>query len=831
MQRKISNGVKQKIASFLVIISLLFPQASFVFAQTLDTTTSTEPAPEPAPMEETVTPPADTTGPAFISVATASSEENEVTVVWTTNEMAYGYVQYGKTTSYGLATPKSVSATMDNTVSVTSLTPGTVYHYRIVAEDESGNISYSKDRTFETALEVVAIDNVPPEITDVSTAHITTSGATVSWITDELAQGKIEYGKTAEYSASSPLSTDYITEHSASLSNLDPDTEYHYRVIVQDESGNEAVSPDEVFITDAVPATIPTEETVVTESEPTATTTPETDTSTTKTTPTTTDTTATSTPATTETETTPTTKSATTTTSFAISRVETASVGTSTTKIIWKTNESATSQVFYGLEGTYASSSPLSATNITSHEITLTGLKPGTNYFYKVISKNASGETIEKGGFEFNTLFKKKITVTAPAISAMRIESVGTSSAIILFDTNIPATGQVKYGTSTSYAKSDIEHAALLTKHSHPLSGLAANTSYNFIAIVRDTYGNETIYQNKTFKTLGDQIATQEIGTEPETVIDQTTEAPENSGGGGYYSYTYTTTHRKPALAKVEALDGQAMFVWNPQKPPKAASGSTQIRTNIVIVRSTMNYPDDPTSGKIVYKGNSGLFTDTRLENGKTYYYSVFKMNQFNSYSEPVRFKVVPTEKDEEVMLEAVPPAAQKTPIYAFSKILSRGDQNKQVEHLQVLLASESSIYQKGLITGYFGPLTENAVKIFQKRYKLPATGTADTSTLKKLEQFSSIEITKDKADVYDKTLTRDLAAGRAGVDVSVLQQFLVNAEVYPEALVTGYFGSLTKAAVVRFQREQNISPASGYFGPITKKRMLNLIRLRSVSF
>lgn len=142
----------------------------------------------------------------------------------------------------------------------------------------------------------------------------------------------------------------------------------------------------------------------------------------------------------------------------------------------------------------------------------------------------------------------------------------------------------------------------------------------------------------------------------------------------------------------------------------------------------------------------------------------------------------------------ATPPVVQKTPIYTFSKTLSRGDKNKQVEHLQVLLASESSIYQKGLITGYFGLLTENAVKTFQKRYRLPATGAADE-------------------------------------DVSVLQQFLINVEAYPEALLTGYFGPLTRSAVQRFQREQNIAPASGYFGPITKKRMLNLIRLRSVSF
>ena len=179
-------------------------------------------------------------------------------------------------------------------------------------------------------------------------------------------------------------------------------------------------------------------------------------------------------------------------------------------------------------------------------------------------------------------------------------------------------------------------------------------------------------------------------------------------------------------------------------------------------------------------------------------------------------------------------PTKEKTVEGYLEKIpkeLSVGDKNKHVEHLQILLASESSLYPKRVITGYFGPLTKNAVEAFQIRYKFPATGVADKATLKKLDGLSSIEITKDKATVYDNALKRDLTLGYTGGDVSILQQFLINAEAYPEALVTGYFGALTRKAVQRFQQEQNIVPALGYFGPITKKRMLNLIRLRSVSF
>ncbi|MBI4993385.1 fibronectin type III domain-containing protein [Candidatus Wolfebacteria bacterium] len=810
--------MKQKITGFLVIISLLFSPTSFIFAQTLDatapttdTTTATEPAPEPAttepapttdtaPVEETVAPPADTTGPAFISVATASSLETEATVVWTTDELAYGFVEYGETASYGLSTPKSASAAMDHTVSITGLTPGTTYHYRIVAEDESGNISYSQDRTLETAVELVAIDNVPPEITNISVANITTSEATVSWMTDELAQGKIEYGKTAEYGASSLLTIDYATEHSAPLFNLDPDTEYHYRVVAQDESGNEAVSPDEIFITDAVQTITPTEEPVVAEPEPTATTTPETDTSTSTTT-----------------------ENTTTTITFAISHAETASIGTSTAIIIWKTNEPATSQVFYGASENYASSSAIAIDLALSHEIKLASLKSGTNYFYKVVSKNAFGKTIEKIGFEFNTLYKQKIVAVPPTISGIIVESIGTSTATIVFNTDIPAGGKINYGMTTAYEETDGGHNSFLVNHSHPLSGLKPNTTYNFETIVWDSSGNESIYENVTFATLSKAVSLKpELESEPVAVAPAPAPSQSFGGGGGHY-YAPPKVVGKPVITKVDPRDKEVLFVWQKAKPESG------LKT--VIVKSENSYVVSPTQGTEVYRGNSGRFTDINLNNSQKYYYSVFRMSESGAYSIPLYFTVIPKQDKTQTKIIATPPVTQKTPIYTFFKILSRGNQNKQVEHLQVLLASESSIYQKGLITGYFGPLTERAVKIFQKRHNLSATGIADATTLKKLEQLGSIEAVKDKADVYGKALARNLTVGRAGGDVSVLQQFLVNAEVYPEALVTGYFGSLTKAAVAKFQKDQNISPASGYFGPITKKRMLNLIRLRSVSF
>ena len=55
------------------------------------------------------------------------------------------------------------------------------------------------------------------------------------------------------------------------------------------------------------------------------------------------------------------------------------------------------------------------------------------------------------------------------------------------------------------------------------------------------------------------------------------------------------------------------------------------------------------------------------------------------------------------------------------------------------------------------------------------------------------------------------------GADVSSLQTFLAeDPSIYPQGLVTGYYGSLTAAAVSNFQARNNIAVV-GVVGPITR--------------
>lgn len=63
-----------------------------------------------------------------------------------------------------------------------------------------------------------------------------------------------------------------------------------------------------------------------------------------------------------------------------------------------------------------------------------------------------------------------------------------------------------------------------------------------------------------------------------------------------------------------------------------------------------------------------------------------------------------------------------------------------------------------------------------------------------------------------------DLYYGMNSNQVSCLQQYLksLGPQIYPEGLITGYFGPLTQAAVKRYQAWQGII-TTGYFGPLTR--------------
>ncbi len=83
---------------------------------------------------------------------------------------------------------------------------------------------------------------------------------------------------------------------------------------------------------------------------------------------------------------------------------------------------------------------------------------------------------------------------------------------------------------------------------------------------------------------------------------------------------------------------------------------------------------------------------------------------------------------------------------------------------------------------------------------------------------------TTTSSEVALSQFNTNLTIGSTGTDVAALQTILITQGhlVIPAGVAKGYFGTLTKMAVAKWQASVGISPAVGYFGPISRAAINN---------
>lgn len=86
------------------------------------------------------------------------------------------------------------------------------------------------------------------------------------------------------------------------------------------------------------------------------------------------------------------------------------------------------------------------------------------------------------------------------------------------------------------------------------------------------------------------------------------------------------------------------------------------------------------------------------------------------------------------------------------------------------------------------------------------------------LEKVATLQAQLQQLNNLACNFSRDLFFGIKGEDVKCLQQYL-------KVTATGFFGPLTKKAVVSWQTANNISPALGYFGQISRNKYKELTK------
>ena len=176
-----------------------------------------------------------------------------------------------------------------------------------------------------------------------------------------------------------------------------------------------------------------------------------------------------------------------------------------------------------------------------------------------------------------------------------------------------------------------------------------------------------------------------------------------------------------------------------------------------------------------------------------------------------------------------------------FTIKLKKGDKGEEVKKVQSFL-KEKGFYNYE-VTGYFGSITEEAVKAFQAAYAdeilkplglsaptgwwYPSTMNMANKLLpcsaKKEQTQSSNKLNAKICPVFSKYLKR----GDRGEEVKKVQKFLKERGYFSYPQITGYFGSITEEAVKAFQeayadeilRPWNLKQPTGWWYKTTIKK------------
>lgn len=103
------------------------------------------------------TAPPDTTSPVISNIQASNITSTGALITWTTDESATSTVDYGLTTGYGSAASDAALVTSHG-ISLTGLSSGTLYHFRVSSTDASNNTAASGDFTFTTSTPVTPIE-------------------------------------------------------------------------------------------------------------------------------------------------------------------------------------------------------------------------------------------------------------------------------------------------------------------------------------------------------------------------------------------------------------------------------------------------------------------------------------------------------------------------------------------------------------------------------------------------------------------------------------------------------------------------------------------------
>lgn len=443
---------------------------------------------------------ADVTPPDITNVQVSQVGEDSVTITWETDENADSLVNYGLKEDYGIVRVPEASRT-EHSITLDGLEPGRTYHFRVVSSDEDGNQGISADykvltegtpqigaeagegqesqteeqvtvqtesttqvevsevieqikqiQSVESLQEIVnetvkAIQGITEDLTIVGppTVIAETTSARIIWTTDRAASSEVLFSPSSSYvegqysfSQSNPGET--TTEHEVRLIGLEPYTEYHFKVISEDEYGIRGESRDYTFRTKA---SLPD-----------------------------------------------------------IRNLRIVKVEENSATLAWDTTVPSKALIEYQDLTTGAQNSVGRPTLASTHQMRLSDLTLGTRYVAFVIAENAGGDRVKSSPITFITVKDIAAPIISNVTNESTIFPGGESriQTIIEWDTDEPASCILSYreGIAGGIEPEVIEPESLnyVENHVQVIVDFAPATVYQFWLTCSDEAGNTIDSEN-----------------------------------------------------------------------------------------------------------------------------------------------------------------------------------------------------------------------------------------------------------------------------------------------------------------------------------------------
>ena len=404
----------------------------------------------------------DSTPPTISNTAVGGITQTSATISWSTNEIATSQVQYGQTTSYGSQSPLDSSLVANHSVTLSGLSSGTTYNYRVKSADSANNEATGINRTFTT---VAAPDTTPPAaVSNLASSGLGQTFIDLSWTApgDDGTSGTASFYDVryttgvmndANFASASQATGEPNPAAAGSsqgyiLVGLTPGTAYQVAIKARDEANNVSGLSNILSITTNA-ASVPDPAPPV------------------------------------------------------IGSLAVTAISQTSATITWTTDEPASSQVLYGLSSSLGLSTSLNASLTLSHSVTLSGLTANTTYHYRARSTDGSNNTDESSTLTFTTA--QIPDGNAPSITAVATSNITNNSATITWTTNEPASSLIQYSlvATLGFETTEANVTSRVTDHSITLSSLIPCSHYRLRVRSRDASNNVSFGAPTTFFTLG----------------------------------------------------------------------------------------------------------------------------------------------------------------------------------------------------------------------------------------------------------------------------------------------------------------------------------------